>query len=62
MVRLNDRPDITLDVYRWRKTIQQQPLKVPKTKIADFGYNVDPDKAAQHEPPRLDLRCLSSVL
>ena len=26
VVRLTDRPDITLDVYRGRKTTQQQPL------------------------------------
>ena len=32
MVRLTDRPEMTLDVYRGRKTaIQQQPLTVSST-------------------------------
>ena len=31
MVRLTDRPDMTLDVYRGRKTIQQQQLTFKST-------------------------------
>ena len=43
MVRLTDRPDMTLDVYRGRKTTQQQqqlpppPLQEKKVNVTLFG-------------------------
>ena len=33
VVRLTDRPDMTLDVYRGRKTTIQQQQQLPTTKI-----------------------------
>ena len=35
-------------------------LSEPEMKIAAFANSVDLDEAAQHEPPHLDLHCLSS--
>ena len=44
VVRLNDRPDMTLEVYRGRKTIQQQPqLKCVK------NYWLKGSSAAPHQ-------------
>ena len=37
-------------------------LKVPKRKPDVTTNSVDPDEVAQHEPPHLDLQCLSSCL
>ena len=42
VVRLTDRPDMTLDVYRGRKTTIQKDL----------------DEVAHYEPLHLDLHCL----
>ena len=42
VVRLTDRPDMTLDVYRGRKTTMQK-------------QSIDLDKVAHNEPPHLDL-------
>ena len=53
VVRLTDRPDMTLDVYRGRKTTMQQ--QQPETKIAEFANSVDLDEVAH-----LDLHCLPS--
>ena len=35
MVRLTDRPDMTLDVYRGRKTTMQMPLQVELQRKGD---------------------------
>ena len=32
-------------------------IQVPKMKIAKFANRVDPDEAAHHELPHLDLHC-----
>ena len=45
VVRLTDRPDMTLDVYRGRKTTMQQQqqvytLKISKGFKADFGVGL----------------------
>ena len=37
MVRLTDRPDMTLDVYRGRKTTIQQPDQMPHSVESDQG-------------------------
>ena len=40
VVRLIDRPDMTLDVYRGRKTtIQQQQNQTPEVRIIHYGKN-----------------------
>ena len=36
VVRLTDRPDMTLDVYRGRETIQQQQLPLSRTNFHGF--------------------------
>ena len=60
VVRLTDRPDMTLDVYRGRKTTNQQQ---PETKITEFTNSVDLyEMAHYYEPPHLDLHCLPSSL
>ena len=61
VIRLTDRPDMTLDVYRGRKTTMQQQQQ-PVTKIAEFANSVDLDEVAHDEPPHLDLHCLPSGL
>ena len=42
VVRLTDRPDMTLDVYRGRKTTmqqqQQQPKRLPKPERGMYDY------------------------
>ena len=38
MVRLTDRPDMTLDVYRGRKTTIQQQQKKFQTKSLTYMY------------------------
>ena len=38
MVRLTDRPDMTLDVYRGRKTSMQQQIN--KTDVVEPGHEV----------------------
>ena len=40
MVRLTDRPDMTLDVYRGRKTTtqQQQSINMPVPYVGEVGY------------------------
>ena len=49
MVRLTDRPDMTLDVYRGRKTTIQ--------------YNhEDPDQTPHYVASDLGLHCLSMIL
>ena len=41
MVRLTDRPDMTLDVYRGRKTtIQHDPSLEPLAEMVLSGHNV----------------------
>ena len=42
MQRLTDRPDMTLDVYRGRKTTtqQQQQSVIKKHKIVSVWYNI----------------------
>ena len=35
-------------------------LLVSETKITEFANRVDLDEVAHHEPPHLDLHCLSS--
>ena len=48
VVRLTDRPDMTLDVFCGRKTtIQQQQLST-RDKTAEFANNVDPDEVAHY--------------
>ena len=44
VVRLTDRPDMTLDVYRGRKTTmqQQQKLSTQKHRSEDSGYSLEP--------------------
>ena len=37
-------------------------LYVPETQIAKFANSVDLNEVAHHEPPHLDLHCLSSSL
>ena len=64
VVRLTDRPDMTLDVYRGRKTtIQQQPSLVQGSKMVlhqgDLGSNhrntlKNIQKTSPSEPPGLD--------
>ena len=61
MVWLTDRPDMTLDVYRGRKTTMQQQQQ-PVTKIAEFAHSLDLDEVAHNEPPHQDLHCLLSSL
>ena len=39
VVRLTDRPDMTLDVYRGRKTTMQHNIKW----LYDYFENIDPD-------------------
>ena len=55
VVRLTDRPDMTLDVYRGRKTTMQQQK-------VEFANSVDPDEVAHYEPSHLDLHCLPSSI
>ena len=66
VVWLTDRPDMTLDVYRGRKTtIQQQqqtPVTAAKMKLVEFAISVVLDKAAHDEPPHQELHCLLSSL
>ena len=38
VVRLTDRPDMTLDVYRGRKTTQQQQQLLPKLCIKNYDH------------------------
>ena len=61
VVRLTDRPEMTLDVYRGRKTTMQQQQQ-PETRIAEFANSVGLDEVAHDEPPHLDLHCLPSGL
>ena len=60
VVRLTDRPDMTLDVYRGRKTTKQQQQQQPETKIhvAEFANSQDLDEVTHKKPPHLDLHCL----
>ena len=37
-------------------------LKGTKIKIVELANNVDPDEVAHHEPPHLNLHCLTSTL
>ena len=62
VVRLTDRPDMTLDVYRGRKTTMQQQLKAPKIRIVVLANRVDLDEMAHNEQPHLVLHCLPSSL
>ena len=45
VVRLTDRPDMTLDVYRGRKTIQQQQLVGVALPLSTFTYYKTKQKA-----------------
>ena len=47
VVRLTDRPDMTLDVYRGRKTTMQQ--QQPETKIAEIANSVDLGEVVHNE-------------
>ena len=49
VVRLTDRRDMTLDVYRGRKTTQQQQQAVVETE-----NGVDPEKANHYGLPHLN--------
>ena len=40
VVRLTDRPDMTLDVYRGRKTTNQQQNQQPVSKMRLFKFQV----------------------
>ena len=66
VVRLTDRPDMTLDVYRGHKTtMQQQQQRLSftlknKVKIIELANSIDLDEAAHNEMPHLDLHCLPS--
>ena len=56
VVRLTDRPDMTLDVYRGRKTTiqqQQQPSVIPSSTISnDFSETIKPIVTKFHiQPP-----------
>ena len=70
VVRLTDRPDMTLGVYCGRKTTIQQYNNSDnginslstETKIAEFANSVDFDEVAHNEPPHQDLHCLPSSL
>ena len=53
VVRLTDRPDMTLDVYRGRKTTIQ---------FNKSANGIDPDEAAHYELPHLGLPCLKIQL
>ena len=52
VVRLTDRPDMTLDVYRGRKTTMQQPL-VKNVKL--FSKVVNKVVASLPPPPPLNI-------
>ena len=41
VVRLTDRPDMTLDVYRGRKTTKQQQQQHPKNLEPSFKLDLD---------------------
>ena len=57
MVRLTDRPDMTLDVYRGRKTTtQQQPLALSLVCLFQNIYIVK--TTTQQQPLALSLICL----
>ena len=66
VVRLTDRSDMTLDVYRGRKATMQcniiipSTLKLPVTKVAEFPNSVDLDEVAHNEPPHQVVHCLPS--
>ena len=49
VVRLTDRPDMTLDVYRGRKTILQQPseisMSIPQTRFSNVAIILCKDVA-----------------
>ena len=69
VVRLTDRPVMTLDVYCGLKTTMQQQqqlrylkLEAPVIKTAESTNSKDPDEAAHYESPHQDLHCLSSSL
>ena len=68
VVRLTDRPDMTLDVYCGRKTTTRQfcfshnTLKAPRTNIAEFAHSIDPDEAAHRELHHRGLHCLPSSI
>ena len=46
MVRLTDRPDMTLDVYRGRKTTMQQQQRLSLDYKGIYGYSAS-DKMGQ---------------
>ena len=55
VVRLTDRPDMTLDVYRGRKTTIQptnQPTNQPKRM---FTYLKEPAEGSSEDKPKLNL-------
>ena len=56
-VRLTDRPDMTLDVYRGRKTTVQQQQQLEETEGGGINYIYTSNK-----PPHPDLHCLPSGL
>ena len=57
MVRLTDRPDMTLDVYRGRKTTTQQRQQQNPSKGIDRSVQTDPIKQSGQ-----DLHCLPHQL
>ena len=58
VVRLTDRPDMTLDVYRGRKTTMQQQQQLTLTAHYYYYFNL---KFYLSKKIRLDVSCESSA-
>ena len=52
VVRLTDRPDMTLDVYRGRKTTMQCNLSL-KCQLNQLSLNANLSKSRKENPPKL---------
>ena len=57
MVRLTDRPDMTLDVYRGRKTTMQQQQCVVYTKLSVVGKRRKKIEGAEEEMKQIGKSC-----
>ena len=67
MVRLTDRPDMTLDVYRGRKTTMQQQQQILSiglshclTRVKFYGYEILPIKSYIYLPFACTILYVSS--
>ena len=54
VVRLTDRPDMTLDVYRGRKTTMQQLLNIDNNFLQSMVYHIYPSELQFNKANVLD--------